>query len=483
MLNAIELGVSTYFGFNNALLGAVGDLLASNVLDAALFDERLRPPLLMRFRTGEFDVGANPAYPYAAPLDAGALDGAEHRALARAAVAASVVVLENRGGALPLALPAGATLAVVGPFADCQSRGVNDRDVDSPLECTYEHSYGGMSGAVSTILGAAREEGASKGWNVLHAQGSNMHTALANGTAAAAAAAAAADATVLVLGLGMLFEVESVDRSTLRLPAVQEALLAAVAAATKGPLILCVVSAGMVDTNFSAAAAVAQVFYPGAETGHGVWDVLVGRVSPSARLPVTAYKEEYLAALHDSIANFSLVSSTGVGKTYRYADDGSAFVNYWFGYGLSYGAFTYSGLEVDLLPPPGPGAPPGAPFARVRASVANTGRAAGAEVAQVYVRVPRDANASAAVGGAPIPQRALAAFSKTAPLPPGGGAVALEWELPLSAFETATASGARVVTGGQYTIVVSGHAPGDPRGAAAANELTQVVAVPAPSAV
>jgi hypothetical protein len=45
-------------------------------------------------------------------------------------------------------------------------------------------------------------------------------------------------------------------------------------------------------------------------------------------------------------------------------------------------------------------------------------------------------------------QRALAAFTKTPPLLPGGGALALEWELPLSAFETATASGARVVTGG-----------------------------------
>jgi beta-glucosidase-like glycosyl hydrolase len=345
VLSAIELGVSTYFGFNSQLVGAVGDLLASNVLDAALFDERLRPPLLMRFRTGEFDAGSNPEYPYAAPLDAGALDGAEHRALARAAVAASAVLLRNEGGALPLALPAGATLAVVGPFADCQSRGVGDRDVDSPLQCSYEHTYGGMSGAVSTILGAAREEGAARGWGgVLYAQGSNIRTEVANGTAAAAAAAAAADATVLVLGLGMLLEVEGVDRATLRLPAAQEALLAAVAGAARGPLILCIVSAGMVDANFSAAAAAVQVFYPGAETGHGVWDVLAGRTAPSARLPVTAYKEAYLAAMHDSIANFSLVSSTGVGKTYRYADDSSAL---WQGSG---GSGPFQSTNAPLLP-------------------------------------------------------------------------------------------------------------------------------------
>ena len=138
-----------------------------------------------------------------------------------------------------------------------------------------------------------------------------------------------------------------------------------------------------------------------------------------------------------------------------------------------------SALQVDLLPPPGPGAPPEAPFATVRATVANIGSVGGAEVAQVYIRVPRDATAVEAVGGAPIPQRALAAFTKTAVLPPGGGGgQQLEWVLPLSAFETTAADGSRVVTGGNYTVVVAGHAPGDPNGPS--NELVAVVVVPTP---
>ena len=37
-------------------------------------------------------------------------------------------------------------------------------------------------------------------------------------------------------------------------------------------------------------AAVVQVFYPGAEGGHALADVLFGRVSPSGRLPVTFYR-------------------------------------------------------------------------------------------------------------------------------------------------------------------------------------------------
>ena len=131
------------------------------------------------------------------------------------------------------------------------------------------------------------------------------------------------------------------------------------------------------------------------------------------------------------------------------------------------------------MPPPGAGAAPSAPFARVRATVTNTGAAAAAEVAQVYVRVPRDAAAAAAAGGAPIPQRALAAFTKTALLAPGGGSAQLEWELPLVAFETSAADGRRVVTGGSYTVVVAGHAPGDPNGPS--NELSAAVLVPPPA--
>ena len=331
-LASIEAGVGVYFGFNDGLVEAVGDLLASGALDSALFDDRLRRTLLTRFRMGEFDAGAsNPQYPYSAAYDESQLDGPAHRALAREAVADSLVLLENENGALPLpALGAGMTLSVIGPFADCDvaDEGAGG-DRDSPLRCSYGHTYEGTSGAVSTILSAAREAAAAAGFSVRYAQGSNIVTAFngSAGLAAAAAAAAAADATVLVLGLGELLEVEGRDRSTLALPAAQQALLAAVAAAaTRGPLVVVVVSAGLVDLGAVAYGGTAharlQSFYAGAETGHGTFDVLLGLVAPSARLPLTAYAEPYLAALGDTIANFSMVSSTGVGRTCEYTPRG-----------------------------------------------------------------------------------------------------------------------------------------------------------------
>ncbi len=498
-LAAIEAGVAAYFGFNDALVAGVGEMLADGALDAGLFDARLRRTLLARFRMGEFDAhnGAG-AYPYDTFYDESALDGAAHRALQREAVAASLVLLENEGAALPLpAAPSGLHLAVIGPFADCS---VSDEsaggDRDSPLRCSYGHTYEGTSGAVSTYLTAAREERAFA--SVAYAQGSNILTAFngSAGLAAAAAAAAAADATLLVLGLGELVEVEGLDRATLLLPPAQRALLAAVAAAaTRGPLLVVVVSAGLVDLGdvaFGGARhALVQAFYGGAESGHGAMDVLLGRVAPSGRLPLTGYREGYLAALGDSIANFSLVSSTGVGRTYRYlagpnASASAPLVNYWFGFGLSYATFEYSNLTVAVAPAlPGPGAPETAPVATVTALVRNAGGAGAAaarEVAQVYVSVPADAAARAAAGGAPIPLAALQGFTRTPPLAPGGPAQPLSFSLPLRAFLTTTAAGARVLTGGDYTVSVSGHGPFDAKGLAASNVVSATVTLPAPAA-
>ena len=494
--------MAAYFGFNGGLVAGVGEMLASGALDAQLFDDRLRRTLLTRFRMGEFDArnGAG-EYPYDVDYDEAQLDGAAHRALQREAVGASLVLLENEGAALPLAAGAAGAegaaagraalnLAVIGPFADCSVADENaGGDRDSPLRCSYGHTYEGSGGAVSTFLTAAREEAAAAGARVLYAQGSNIRSAFngSAGVAAAAAAAAAADATLLVLGLGELLEVEGLDRTTLQLPPAQQALLAAVAAAaTRGPLVVVVVSAGLVDLGAvaygGARHALLQSFYGGAETGHGAMDVLLGRVAPSARLPLTAYREGYLAALGDSIANFSLVSSTGVGRTYRYLADASL-VDFWFGFGLSYTSFAYSDLAVAVVPTlPGPGAPESAPFATVTALVRNAGAVAAREVAQLYVSVPATAAARAAVGGAPIPLTALQAILKTPPLEPGAPAQEVSFSLPLRAFLTTTAAGARVLTGGNYTVYVSGHGPFDAKGLAASNVVSATITVPAPAA-
>ena len=77
------------------------------------------------------------------------------------------------------------------------------------------------------------------------------------------------------------------DRPTLLLPAAQQKLLEAVRKASKaagGKLVVVVISAGPVVLDPALADGVLFAGYPGEEAGHGLADVIFGRVSPSARV-------------------------------------------------------------------------------------------------------------------------------------------------------------------------------------------------------
>ena len=74
------------------------------------------------------------------------------------------------------------------------------------------------------------------------------------------------------------------------------------------------------------AAAVIQTWYPGAEGGQVLADILAGKTAPSGKLPVTFYGGDY------EIPDFTDYSLKN--RTYRYVEQG---VLYPFGYGLTYG--------------------------------------------------------------------------------------------------------------------------------------------------
>ena len=109
-----------------------------------------------------------------------------------------------------------------------------------------QHSYNGGTSHTSTILSAASEEAASAGATLTNETGSGITEALApSHLARAVALAIAADYTILVLGTGQLLEQEGLDRTTLLLPACQQALLSAISTAAKpARLVIAVVSAG-----------------------------------------------------------------------------------------------------------------------------------------------------------------------------------------------------------------------------------------------
>ena len=488
IVGALDAGVVAIdSGSGAAILAELAVQIAAGNVTAAQVDAFALRTFLLRFRLGEFD-SHNPANPYARVYDETQLDGPAHRALAREAVTKTAALLKNAAGALPLAAPAAAAasssssssssaaataaaaaaaaapprqVAVIGPWGACT-------DTSGSYGCNMcmAGNYAAKTSVQSGVLDALKEElGASS--NVTFATGVLPYSlASPTGIADAAALAAASDLVVLVLGLGCGIETEGQDRPNLRLPAVQEQLLAAVglAKAPGAKLILITVSANVIDLDAAGADAWIQAFLPGEEAGHGLMDLIFGRASPSARLPLTLYDDAYLDVCGPT-ADFNMVSAaTGVGRTYRFADRiPPGLVKMEFGFGLSYSSFTYSALAATVL---------ANGSVAVSVAVANTGTFSPArEVVQVYVSVP-------VVPGLATPLRALRAFA-VATLTAGAQPQTLDFLLAYpDAFLTTAADGSRAVTGGSYAIAVSGHQEDDALGAAQSNVVKTQVALP-----
>ena len=462
IVGALEAGVVAIDSGEGApILAELAALVAEGNVSEAQVDAFAHRTFMLRFRLGEFD-SHNPANPYARVWDEALLDGPAHRALAREAVTKSAALLKNSPGFLPLAA-APRRVAVIGPWGACT-------DTSGGYGCNscMSGNYAALTSVASGVLDALREEvGASS--NVTFAQGTGAYTPSSpTGIADAAALAAVSDLTVLVLGLGCGIETEGQDRPFLRLPQVQDELLAAVSVAKRpgSRLLLVTVSANVIDLEAGAADAWLQAFIPGEEAGHGLMDLIFGRASPSARLPLTLYADEYLQVCGPT-ADFNMVSSAGIGRSYRFADRiPQGLVRMQFGFGLSYSSFAYSALAATVL---------ANSSVSVVVTVANTGAFSPArEVVQVYVSVP-------AVAGLITPLRALRGFA-VATLA-SGTPQTLSFLLAYpDAFLTTAADGSRSVTGGSYAIAVSGHQEDDEMGGAQSNVVRASVALPASGA-
>jgi beta-glucosidase len=197
---------------------------------------------------------------------------------------------------------------------------------------------------------------------------------------AAADAARAADVALVVVGTDSRWETEGKDRTTLRLPGDQDALVRAVAA-TNPRTIVVVNSGAPVEMPWADEVdGIVQVWYGGQEGGTAIADVLFGDVDASGRLPTT-----FPVRLEDTPAfsfypgdGQTLHYGEGMFVGYRHYDTKDVSPRFCFGHGLSYTTFAYGDLTLgrdgrDVV---------------VEVDVNNTGQRRGAEVVQVYLRRP-----------------------------------------------------------------------------------------------
>ena len=154
-------------------------------------------------------------------------------------------------------------------------------------------------------------------------------------------------------------------------------MIAAVAAANPHTVVVLETGGPVTMPWVANVGAVMAAWYPGIAGGEAIADLLFGRANPSARLPITFARSE--SDLPEPVilgGTSNIVYKEGLAVGYRWYEVSHTQPLFAFGHGLSYTTFKYSDLTVD-------------PATRtVRFAVSNTGATAGAEVAQVYVRLP-----------------------------------------------------------------------------------------------
>ena len=341
------------------------------VAEAAV-DRAVARNLKAKFLLGLFEN------PYVDPERAARVtDSREHRALAAEAARRSITLLKNEGNLLPLDRSRLKTLAVIGPNADRAHLGGYSDPNPAPGVSVVEGLTKKLGGAVRVTH--ARGVHITKEGGDWWADTSTPPDAAEDTRLIAEAVnvARAADAVVLVIGGNEDTHKEAWadnhlgDRDTLDLPGRQDELVRAVLGAGK-PTVAVLINSGPMSINYVAqnVPAILEGFYLGEETGTGVADVLFGDYNPSGKLPVSFPRTVGQLPVY---YNYKPTAKRG----YLYVSKEPLFP---FGHGLSYTTFEYSGLKVspEKIGPAG--------SATVTVTVRNTGRRAGEEIVQLYVR-------------------------------------------------------------------------------------------------
>ncbi len=356
----------------------LGAAIARDPARLKLLDEAVLRILRVKEQLGLFD---DPMAYHDVKREARELLSAEHRESARQIARRSMVLLENEGGLLPLALEGARRprhIAVVGALAT------------DALSALGSWRAQGKAEDVVTILQGI-QAAVPAGIKVSHAPGAHPKDDARNVDPAAldAAVKLAQDADVTLLVIGEHFDLsgEARSRSDLELPASQMELARRVFAANKSsgkPTIVLLSNGRPLAMQWLAdeAAAILETWLPGVEGGHAVADVVFGKYSPAGRLPAA------FPRVTGAVPGYYAANATGrpadpdlAKDTVRYHDLPITPL-YPFGHGLSYSEFRYGELAQSAQAI-GPGE-----RIDISITVENTGGVASDEVVQLYVRDP-----------------------------------------------------------------------------------------------
>lgn len=386
-----------------------------------LFTTRMKLGVFDRKEENPFD-----AIPYTA------VDTRESRRLNCHVAASSIVLLKNKDNLLPLNKDKIKTIGVIGPNADSRSALVGN--------------YEGTASRYITVLEGIQDF-VGDDVRVLYSQGCHLYKdrtsnlAWANDREAEVRGVCkASDLIVAVMGMDATLEGEegdvgneygSGDKPDLSLPGLQHSILKTAKECGKPVILVCLTgSAVSLAWEEEHLDAILQGWYPGAQGGKAIAEILFGRLNPQGKLPVTFYRTA------EELPDFSDYSMKG--RTYRYMKNQAL---YPFGYGLSYTEYRYTDVAfLEEKPDVNQGI-------RLGFTVTNTGKRDGTETVQVYVKAEKE--------GTPNPQ--LKGIKKVCLR--AGESRKCEIYLPRESFLLTDKEGERKMPGCPYEISIGGSQP------------------------
>ena len=321
----------------------------------------------------------------------------EHYQAAREISAAGVVLLKNDDNALPLQVPEGGKLLVVGENAvkfmvvGGGSSNLKTAYEVNPLEglknafgdkaeVVWARGYVGDTSTSYNAVSTGQDLTDNRSPEVLIAEAVEM--------------AKDADYVIFVGGLNKSDhqDNESTDRLQITLPYDQEDVILALAEVAKNLVVVNISGSPVAMPWADSADAIVQGWYGGTESGNALADVLTGKVNPSGRLPFSVpfkYEDgpikteaQYPGIKTEDDEFWQTHYSEGVYVGYRWYSTQEIPVQFPFGHGLSYTTFEYSNAKAAKPSMTAAGT------LKVSVDVENTGSVDGAEVVQLYIADP-----------------------------------------------------------------------------------------------
>ncbi len=361
---------------SGAYAAHLAGLVRSGAVVQSRIDDAVRRVLRVKFLLGLFDD----PYRYSdAAREAAALSNPAHAAEARDVARKSIVLLKNDGDLLPISKGVRA-IAVIGPLAD---------DADTPLG--RRRAQGRAGSAVSLLDGI--KAAVAPATRVLYAEGAPLAVGTRRSSAplvynntdrsgfpAAIDAAREADVVVVAIGEDCYQSGESRSEVDIGLKGLQQELLTRVLEVNRKVVVVLMNGRPLtIEWTAEHAPAIVEAWYLGSQAGHAIADVLLGDYNPSGKLPVSFPRSVGQLPIHYDVKNTGRPGPEAGVFWSNYADSPNTPL-YPFGFGLSYTAFTYSQPRLSAMEMARDGR------LQVSVTVTNSGRRAGGEVVQLYVR-------------------------------------------------------------------------------------------------